>query len=297
MLNAVGFAEQTPVKFEFFGYRLTVPSGHLLRSWFDPKSRLYEPYRESGLIKLAQALSERSGTAIDIGANVGDTCAILHRYSRLNILSIEASDFFFPYLQENVERCFSGRATARQAFVLPNDAATAKALYHWGATAKPVDGMRTENCETVAVADLIASAGEVALFKTDTDGLDIELISAVLGCGRRFPIYFEYEFAGDNQEHITEHAKRFQRLLMDAANVGYYSAFAWDAPGRFYGLLDLKHPRTALNAVNYLGHNKHQSVWGYDICLIHQTDADAANRLCELISRDTLLPVAVNWAI
>jgi FkbM family methyltransferase len=253
-----------PVEFEFFGYTLTIPSGHFLRNWFDPKSRFYEPYREAGLIKLCQALKSRTGTAIDIGANIGDTCAIIHRHTDLKIICIDASDFFYPYLTKNVERCFSDRATARQAFVLATPDEAPKGLYHWGGTAKAVDSIATEKCQSITVGGLLDTVGDISLFKVDIDGLDVDLIYGLFRAaapnGPRFPIYFEYEFAGNGPAEIRSHANRFLTLLTLATHAGYHNAFMWDARGRFYGLLDLQHPRAMMNALNYLGHNKDQSV-------------------------------------
>jgi FkbM family methyltransferase len=302
MLSAAGFADQKPVEFDFFGYQLAAPSNHLLLRVLDPKSPAYEPYRESGLVKLARALQPRSGTAIDIGANIGDTCAILYRHTALKIICIDASDFFFPYLSQNIASHFSDRASARHAFVTAARNERAKSLYHWGGTARPTAGAPTENCETISVADLLASAGDIALLKVDVDGPDIELIAgvfrqlgAITSAPVRFPIYFEFEFVGKTPDDMRVHANRFIALSQTAAAAGYTSAFLWDAPGRFYGLLDLRQPRGLINAINYLGHSKHQSVWGYDICLIHQSDAVLAADLRSLVSSDVVMPLSAIW--
>src|SRR4051812_8941890 len=109
MYSVAGFANQKPIEFKFCDYPLMIPSQHFLAGFFDQRSPAYQPYRETGLVKIVQALQRlnRTGTAIDIGANVGDTCAIIHRHGKLKIISIEASDFFFPYLAKNIERLFS----------------------------------------------------------------------------------------------------------------------------------------------------------------------------------------------
>ena len=153
MHNAPGFVDQKPVQFTFCDYPLEVPSGHVLLGFFDPKSRLYQPYRETGLVKIIQSLQQldRKGTAIDIGANVGDTCAIIHRHSMLNVYCVEASDFFFPYLARNVERLFKERAVVRHAFVLAAADERPKGLYHWGGTAKATDAPFGESCDAISI--------------------------------------------------------------------------------------------------------------------------------------------------
>jgi FkbM family methyltransferase len=302
MYHVAGFTDQAPVEFIFCDYPLLVPSKHVLAAFFDPHSQIYQPYRETGLVKIAQALQrlDRSGTAIDIGANVGDTCAILHRHCMLKIISIDASDFFFPYLAKNVERLFSDRATARQAFVLATRDETPRGLYHWGGTAKAVDAPFSEHCETIAICDLLGSVDEVALLKVDIDGFDIEVISGAfdnIGINGhespRFPIYFEYEFVGDNLEQIRARCTKSLEFFRKAADAGYTFAFVWDDPGRFFGLIDIRNPTSIINAINYMGHFQHRTVYGYDICMVHQSDVAFASELCKVISNDSVMPVSI----
>jgi FkbM family methyltransferase len=298
MLGAVGFAQQKPIEFNFFGYPLLVPSGHPLLGLFTERSQLYQPYREAGLIKIIQALHlvGRSGTVIDIGANVGDSCAIIHRHSKLKIICVEASDFFFGYLAKNVERLFADRAIARHSFVVTSPDENPKGLYHWGGTAKLVDAPFVESCAAVAIGSLLSSVDEVALLKVDTDGLDIELISGVFDDGGtpRFPCYFEYEFPNDSAVAIRNHGAKLLALCQKVAAAGYISAFVWDDAGRFFGLIDLRDPAGITNAINYMGHLRYRPVWGFDICLLHQSDTMLASDLCKIISRELIMPISVS---
>lgn len=299
MYQTTGFEDQAPREFIFCDYPLLLPSKHVLPAFFDPGSPLYQPYRETGLVKIAQALQHvAGGTAIDIGANVGDTCAILHRHCQLKIISIDASDFFYPYLVKNVQRLFSDRAVARQAFVLAQREEKPKGLYHWGGTAKAVDAPFSEHCEAIAICDLLATVGDVRLLKVDIDGFDIEVISGVFDnigvhghAAPRFPIYFEYEFAGDDIAQIRARCMKSLEFFRKAANAGYTQAFIWDDPGRFLGRVDLHTHAGIINAINYMGHFRHRSVYGYDICLVHESDATFAALLSAIISAECVLPL------
>jgi FkbM family methyltransferase len=298
MHHAAGFADQVAVEFVFCDYPLRIPSQHVLAGFFDPRSPMYQPYRETGLVKIATAMRRlgRTGTAIDIGANVGDTCAILHRHCDLKILSIDASDFFFPYLAGNIARLFADRASARQAFVLASRSQAPQGLYHWGGTAKAVDAPFTESCGSIAIADLLAEVGDTALLKIDVDGFDIEIVSGALAEGNRtgavrFPIFFELEFRGDTYEQIRTHAEAMVDCFAQARKAGYASAFVWDDPGRFVGRLDLDNSAGIVNAINYMGHFRHRSIYGYDVCLVHESDEAFATALRQLVSADVLLPL------
>lgn len=298
MYHSDGFSEQKAIEFVFCDYPLLLPSGHVLAGFFDPASPMFQPYRETGLVKVAQALQHcgRVGTAIDIGANVGDTCAILHRHSNLKIVSIDASDFFFPYLASNVERLFNDRAVARHAYVLPTRADLPKGLYHWGGTAKAVDAPFTEHCEAIAIGDLLSSVSDTALLKIDIDGFDMQLLSGMFdnrdGTGPaapRFPIYFEYEFAGDSAEQAGARSRDSLAFFDQACAAGYTKAFVWDDPGRFFGLIDLHDRMGIVNAINYMGHFRHRVIYGYDICLVHESDDGFLTALSCLVSRDAVI--------
>jgi FkbM family methyltransferase len=294
--HSAGFTEQTPVEFVFCGYPLRVPSQHVLTAFFDPQSPLYQPYRESGLIKVAQTLQRlhRAGTVIDIGANVGDTCAILHRHCSLHILSLDASDFFFPYLASNVQRLFSDRAVARHAFVVAGANDKPTGLYHWGGTAKAVDAPCSESCESIIISDLLRSVDAVALLKIDIDGHDTEVLAGAFdgtGAPPRFPIYFEYEFAGNDVGQIRDRCLSSLEFFRKVADAGYQTAFVWDDPGRFFGRIDLRRRNGIVNAINYMAHFRQRSVYGYDICLVHRSDDAFAAELGNIISNDSLLPL------
>ena len=108
MLGAPGFSDQVPVELIIGGYALKAPSRHPLREFLNPKSPHYQPYREVGLIKTVEALARagRAGTALDIGANIGDSCALIHRHGDLKIIAVEPSDFFFCLSEPEYRRPF-----------------------------------------------------------------------------------------------------------------------------------------------------------------------------------------------
>ena len=294
--------KQRPIEFNFFGYPLLVPSGHPIPEFFTQQNQGYQPYREMGLVNIVRSLQQqrRSGTVVDIGANVGDSCAIVHRYSTLKIVAVEASDFFFRYLTRNVESLFSDRAIAKQAFVVSTPDESPTGLFHGRGSARAIDAPFTERCEAVAITGLLSSVGEVALLKVDVDGLDVDLISSVFDGADvaayqppRFPIYFEYEFPGDCLEKVRAHCAKLLLLFEKVVAAGYETAFIWDAHGRFYGLVDLRNTLNITNAVNYMGHFRHRPISGYDICLVHRSDSLFASELCKIISRDAVIPVNV----
>jgi FkbM family methyltransferase len=301
MYNVPGFADQKPVNFTFFDYSLKAPSGHVLLSFCDPRSRLYQPYRETGLVKIIKSMPrDCNATVIDIGANIGDTCAIIHRHSDMKILCVEASDFFFPYLAKNVECLFRDRAVARHAFVVATTEEAPKGLYHWGGTARAIDAPFSESCQVVTISQLLDSVQKIALLKIDIDGPDLELISAAFDNSGidtpQFPIYFEYDCAEKKIDTMRANCAKLLAFFRKAAEIGYLSAFLWDDPGRFFGLVDVRSEASIINAINYMGHLQHRSIYGYDVCLVHRSDVIFASTLCNLISRDAIVPLSIAWS-
>ena len=294
MLGAPGFDNQVPVAFPVANYPLTLPSGHPLIAVLDPGSPHHQPYREAGLIRLVQALQQlgRGGTVIDIGANVGDSCAIIHRLSTLPILCLEASDFFFPYLETNIRDHFADRTTARQAFIVAAPGDTATGLYHIAGTARAVAQPRSESAATLTMAEVLDLAGAVALLKIDVDGLDLGLAAAALDHGTpRHPIYFELELDGDTLDKVRAYSQRALALFAKAAATGYGAAYLWDDAGRFFGRIATRDAGALTNALNYLGQCRQRGICGFDVALLHRDDAMLAAELESGLNVNAVAPL------
>ncbi len=280
---------QVPVDFELHGYELTVPSGHVALQFHSPGGGLFQPYREQGLALVVTALErlERRGVAVDIGANIGDTLAVIARYSTLHVLCVEPSDYFLPYLRQNVARHFADRATVVDWYVTAHEDEPGRALFHWGGTAKAIDGPYCEHGSVVPIGRLVSEVQDIALMKIDTDGADLALVEGCLGSAApTFPIYFELEITTHDRGEARTACMRAHRFFARMVEAGYRRAFVWDDPGRFYGRLDLSAEMTVTNLLNYLTQFRHRPVWGFDICVVHDSDSPMAEALSNLISED-----------
>ncbi|MEU0503164.1 FkbM family methyltransferase [Nocardia sp. NPDC005998] len=230
--------------------------------------------------------------AVDIGANVGDTLAIIARHSALDVICVEPSDFYLPYLRHNVTRHFAGRARVLDWFVTARDDEPGRALFHWGGTAKAINQSYSESGTVASIGRLIADAGEVALLKIDTDGADLSIIEGCLDAHQpTFPIYFELEKTNPKPDKVGAFCAQAQRFFSRVVAAGYRQAFVWDDPGRFYGRLDLSADMTVKNLLNYLTQLRHRPIWGYDICLVHDSDTALSKQLSALISEDQFVPL------
>jgi hypothetical protein len=146
----------------------------------------------------------------------------------------------------------------------------------------------------VPIRRLLAEFSEVALLKIDTDGFDLALIDACLDAqpSPTFPIYFELEITSKEPGEVRAAAERSQAFFKRAVNAGYRRAFVWDDPGRFFGLIDLADGAAVTNLLNYLTQVRHRPVWGFDICLVSDTDVPLLQAMAKLISTNMAIALA-----
>lgn len=98
---------QGDVRYPVAGRSLLLPAGHFL-----PFAHMTFPGFSGAVGEWARRVN---GPVIDVGANVGDTAAIIRAHSDAPILAIEASERYFRYLVRNAFEI--GDVTPVQAFV------------------------------------------------------------------------------------------------------------------------------------------------------------------------------------
>ena len=90
-------------------FELVLPPGHLAPTY----RNIYKLYDFNlGEIASLVVRKYRDATAIDIGANVGDTAAVLCRDHDVPVLCVEGHPAFLRYLKKNIARLPSGTELA-----------------------------------------------------------------------------------------------------------------------------------------------------------------------------------------
>lgn len=153
-----------------------------------PDSRLpYYQWRDgtydvyAAQLLAAAALGRKAPVMVDIGGNVGDTAVLaLAAASNLRVISVEGSPYFLKYLTRNVAS-FGPRAQVVQGFVGPianlsrysRNGGTGGFQRNVSESAESMDVSKW-----ISVPELLARAqGDLVVWKTDTDGFDIHLVS------------------------------------------------------------------------------------------------------------------------
>jgi FkbM family methyltransferase len=228
------FERQKIVNIECGNFVLNAPQNHSLVQIQKNKS---QPYRDQAIGITAKFISEEypESTIVDIGANIGDTAAVIATYANNPLILVEPSDYYHEILMSNihkipnikkVEKCFiSGKKSIQGV------------LKHWGGTAsfhESEEEGQKYNCKLLQdIADM-----DTRLIKIDTDGYDFSIIrSSIDWLASAQPcLYYENEI----RDLVTLHESN--ELLVELHRIGYSFFFVWDGPGlHIISTTDLDH--------------------------------------------------------
>jgi FkbM family methyltransferase len=228
-----------PQEFDYTinGLVLKLPMGHRL-PFYQAKFAKYDKFL-SYIVKRLEAGS----SVLDIGANCGDTlAAIVPAGPRLRYYAVEPSDNYYKYLEQNIE-------TIRKAFPLVSLAYTKSlvgnsdglyTLIEKGGTATAVkvqkqDDVAEKNSKSLAKTSLTQlvkaqdSQFRLRLLKTDTDGMDWDVINSGLEVIKdAHPILF-FECDPQNTEAFLAYQSTFEKLN----NLGYNHFYIFDNYGEY----------------------------------------------------------------
>lgn len=279
------------VNTDYHGFHLAVPKDHLIRSILQR-----QPRREEGLRISARYVFHKhpSATYVDVGANIGDTAAIVRLESACKMVLIEPSDIFFPYLVRNLPAL--GNATAFHGFLVPASAKLQNfSLEHNESTARPqlndesVSAAR--NTPNFTLGDVYRSAiGD--LIKLDTDGYDMELIREYAHdfSQHKTNLYFELEVRS------WDDVEAWNETLSLLFRIGYSSFLFWDDPGHYMGQATEPSQAVDLLRWQYSYRNPHHfgeiRIYNFDVLATAPFDADIAEGIATHYSRKIAWDIA-----
>lgn len=263
----------------YFRYKLgrseiLIPLAHDL-----PLIRSHFPQYSTNIARLSVYVSEKypDMCLIDIGANVGDTVAIVREHSDCAILCVEADEQYFNILSENLRRNQYQSVEAVRAFVASYTGELKGQLVADAGTAHFVEDSGTP-INAVALSDLLRDFPEFQtpkLLKIDTDGFDCSILRSALEwlSTTRPVIFFEYDpffFRGQSYDgtHIFE----------DLGRCGYTFAVIYDNYGDYITAVDLHLDKQILNDLqNYFLGRKGQRY--ADVAVFHGEDRDIGEHM------------------
>jgi FkbM family methyltransferase len=255
------------------GSPLLVPFSHAL-----PMYLLWHPLYSSNLGRLARYTQQKYGdlTIIDIGANIGDTIAILRREVKCPILCIEGEPQFFEILRQNARR-FSDIEVVN-AFLGDKEKEERGALVSSFGSAHMTNDSPADTAVRVHRLDMLLKEyprfWNSKILKIDTDGYDATILR---GAERQLVhakpvLFFEYDphFLGAQGERPLELLRNLQRL-------GYSRLMFYDNVGDL--LIDTSCCNTRQLEEITLYFTGRGAQRYCDVCAFHRDDED----LCESI--------------
>jgi FkbM family methyltransferase len=217
--------------------------------------------------------------AIDIGAHVGDTAALIRKHGQIPVLCIEGDPLVFPILMENA-RILGPGISIERSFVGPDGQAiepgTIDDLGH-NASLVPAakDGGAIKLRGLRSILNDHPEFFRAKLLKTDIEGYDFDVLRQSIDviADSRPVIFLEY----DVHFRPNEPAAGLETIKA-LADIGYSDFIYYDNFGNF-----LVHAKAAQQSVlidlhNYLASNQAfgVAVHYFDVCAFHQEDAELA---------------------
>jgi len=211
---------------DIHGYEILMPERHHLKQILER-----EPLRENLLAQASRVLMQNDEDVfIDVGANIGDTAAVVYANASQipSSILIEPSDFFFSYLKRNQEKFPKSEILQNYvAHEYPMQKLSGF-LHHWGGTAKFIEKDGIGLAKQVQQIDLIELINaRVKLVKIDCDGMDFRILKSVVPrLEKQSPaFYFENEITSLDQlsqsnEVFTLFEKAGYKYAIIARNCG-----------------------------------------------------------------------------
>jgi FkbM family methyltransferase len=238
-----------------------------------------------------------SSSFIDIGANVGDSAALVRNYSSVPILAIEGSPDFFPYLEHN-SIVIQGVVCAA-CFVGAEDLISSASIQYSVGTAsikEEVSGgsnsSASEKIRVLPLSQILENYQEfkqAKLLKIDTDGFDFSIIDGSLGViSNQLPVlFFEYDITFKEDAHNDS-----IQTMKSLCDIGYRRFLIYDNYGNFLLSLSSDNLEQVSDLTAYLLSNRYTTgsiaVYYFDICAFPECDID----ICDAI-RDYELSLAL----
>ncbi len=219
-------------------------------------------------------------TVIDVGANVGDTIAVLKTAVDVPVIGVEGDDTSYQYLEKNalqfsnvsIVKTFLGEKSQQTKVSMEKSG--------WNNTIIP-DASGSQQIQFKSLDDVISEGGfdkaEIKLLKVDVEGFDtIVLRGAAEIIKQNKPVLF-FEYNRENMIAINEDGIS---TILSFRNEGYHKIAFFDHKGTLVAATDLKNEEVIRYLHEYIS-SKHNLLGYYDICIFHETDNAVAEEFLQ----------------
>jgi FkbM family methyltransferase len=246
-----------------------------------PVFRSYVTFPDYGSVlgRLVSAMLPTYATlrVIDVGANCGDSVAIIKSAADVPVFAIEGDMNCFALLQQNmhqfrnvtIKSVFLGETTETIPVVLEKEG--------WNTTIIPTATTEAEarpiplyRLDELLAED--AQADAYKILKVDAEGFDCKIIRGSRDYIARVKPALIFEYNRENMRQIDEDGLSTLWMLK---SLGYQSVLLYDPHGRFITATTLDQ-QELIESLHYYADGTHGHIHYYDLCLFHHTDAAIA---------------------
>ena len=281
-------------------HQLLLPDDHQL----DQYQAGWHRY-DTALGYIAQVIFQKypQASAIDIGANIGDSSALIQTYQDVPVLCIEGNPEFIEYLHHNA--ALIGNIEVEESFVgNDGDIVNFENMDSHDGTASIVNAVNSDGLFLTELKSLEKILQEHPTFqnskllKIDTDGFDFSIIQTSISViGNLSPVlFFEYDifFTSDARD---ESLKTLQVLF----ECGYQSFIVYDNYGNYLLSLTSQDYDKFIDLNTYLFSNRFASgitaVYYLDICAFAEADTDLFEKIRQMERQITIKQVDSEEAV
>jgi len=234
-----------------------------------PEYRKLFPFYDRALPGICQSVKEIDGhlTLIDVGANVGDSVALITDKVFGKFLCIEGDKKYLPVLEKNITK-FKGSTCEIEPNYCGDGSIQDLSVINVGGTAKLVTADSSENTvSNVKTLDQIISSHpnfkSTNILKIDTDGFEINVIKGATKFLQSTKPVIYFEFTPEFYQNLKQDP---MELIVFLFKAGYESALFYDNFGRPIKIVNL----SDISSIKYLiSQIDKQNIWYYDILVFH----------------------------
>jgi FkbM family methyltransferase len=234
---------------------------------------IFENY-DKNLARLVKKVQEKFNdmSVIDVGANVGDSVAIIRQLTDVPIICIEGDEKYFRLLEANIKQFTD--VTAINSFLGEKPEIINGSLTHDSGTLK-IDLSNINHKISINTLDHLIEQeptlfNKCKILKIDTDGFDFKILRGATQLIKEFApvLFFEY-----SEQHYREAGDNGLLLFKLLKENGYDHLAFYDHTGRFMIAADINN-HDLIKQMHYYISNYNSTIPYLDIAAFKANDKD-----------------------
>ena len=256
------------------GYRVKVNNLNPLKTYYDS-----HPNYNSELKRVAKVIQKKypQSGIIDIGANIGDTLAIIMSEVKTEFICIEGDRDVFDILKANSAQFENVKIINQYLGEFEEEFEAEIAKKGWNSTIKKSDANSQEKVviKIKTLDNLLAREENInnfKLLKVDTEGYDLMIIRGAQSYLKSVKPVICMEYNRDNMTAIGEDGLS-TLFLLEA--IGYDKILIYESEGRLILSTSLREKKLIEDLHEYIDGRK-STIYYFDFCIFHKCDSELA---------------------